>query len=131
HGKKFYKKDEILNVEFDYIIIAVQDRRTTWEIRECLISYYGISGEKIIPFSIYAKSEIVENIIVERKRVDGVILGNSHACYGYLPDYLDGEFINLACPKQDIYCSCKAFQRFMEKNNSAIEYIVFDLWDYN
>ena len=96
-----------------------------------LIEKYRIEEKKIIPFSIYAKSEIVENLTVTVNEVDGIILGNSHAYCGYITDYLDGRFINLACPSQGIYHNYKVFQRYCEKMTTDLRYIVFDLYDYN
>ena len=131
HNKKFYKIETINMIKFDYIIIAVQERKTSWEIRKMLIEKYRIEEKKIIPFSIYAKSEIVENLTVTVNEVDGIILGNSHAYCGYITDYLDGRFINLACPSQGIYHNYKVFQRYCEKMTTDLRYIVFDLYDYN
>ena len=56
HNKKFYKIETINMIKFDYIIIAVQERKTSWEIRKMLIEKYRIEEKKSIPFSIYAKS---------------------------------------------------------------------------
>jgi len=132
-GKTFYKLDAIRNVNFDYIIITVQERKTAWEIRQKLVNDYNIDGRKIIPFSIYAKNGIVENEL-NTKEVQGIILGNSHAYHGYLPDCLDEDFVNLSCPSQGIYHNYKAFSIYSNDNMSILKrlkYIVFDLYDYN
>lgn len=116
---------------FDYIIIAVQERKTAWEIRNSLINKYGIDKRKIIPFSIYAKSEIVENFMLDQKDMEGIILGNSHAYHGILPSYLDGQFVNLSCPSQGIYHNYKVFQKYCTNITENLKYVVFDLYDYN
>lgn len=132
NGKKFYKVDEISNVKFDYVIITARDRRVTWEIRQSLINKYGIENRKIIPFSVWAKNEIVEN--TKANDICGIILGNSHAYHAYLPDYLDEKFVNISCPSQDIYHNYKAFQKYLKYCGNTIKqlkYVIFDLYDYN
>lgn len=131
-GKKFYKVDEINNIIFDYIIITIRDRRVAWEIRQSLINDYGIEDRKIIPFSVWAKNEIVEN--TRENNICGIILGNSHAYHAYLPDYLDEKFVNISCPSQDIYHNYKVFQKYLKLHENTIKklkYIIFDLYDYN
>lgn len=134
HGKKFYKLDEINEVCFDYVIITVWERHTAWKIKQVLVDNYGIDDRKIIPYSVYARNEIVENIDVNKQDICGVILGNSHAYHAYLPDYLDGEFINVACPNQDIYYNYKVLEKYLRncKNTAEkLKYVIFDLYDYN
>ncbi len=134
-GKKFFLPEEIKNVGYDFIIITTGERKTAWQIQQELVNNYDIEKEKIIPFAVYAKSEIVENTMTELKDIDGIILGNSHAFYSILPKYLNGKFISLACPSQDIYHNYMAFQRYVSKECSGggnnLKYIIFDLYDYN
>lgn len=113
NGKKFFQPKEIKNLNYDFIIITVSERKTAWQIQQDLINNYDVEKEKIIPFAIYAKSEIVENTMTALEDIDGIILGNSHAFHGILPEYLDGNFVNLACRSQDIYYNYKAFQRYV------------------
>lgn len=131
HNKKFYQLDMIKEVKFDYILIALQERKVAWEIKQLLINDYGINERKVIPFSIYAKNEIVENMMVVKNDVDGIILGNSHAYHGYQIDYLDGRFVNLSCPSQDIYYNYKVFEKYCGNVTKNLNYLVFDLYDYN
>lgn len=113
--KPFYKLEDLIKIDFDYIVIGIQDRKVTWTVAQNLIEKYGIAKEKIIPFSIWQESEIVENIRCEND-VQGIILGNSHAFYGYLTKFMKYKFINLACQSQGIYYNYRAYQRFMQKN---------------
>lgn len=134
NNKKFYKVDEISSIKFDYVVITVIERRTAWEIRQKLIHNYGIDEKKIIPFTVYAKNEIIENITGNIKDICGIILGNSHAYHAYLPHFLDERFINLSCPSQDIYHNYKAFQNYLKGHKNTIKklkYVIFDLYDYN
>ncbi len=110
----------------------MRERRVAWEIRQNLINKYNIDSRKIIPFSVYARNEIVENVRVND--ICGIILGNSHAYHAYLPEYLDEKFINISCPSQDIYHNYRAFQKYLRHYGNTIKtlkYIVFDLYDYN
>ena len=76
HGKAFYQLNEIRKLDFDYIVITIQNRKSAWKVMQSLISDYGIEKRKVIPFFIYAKSEKVENIITATEETDGIILGN-------------------------------------------------------
>lgn len=133
NGIRFFKLIDLQDISYDYIIITTRSREITWEIMNTLVNKYGIEKKKVIPYSIWEKSEIVENVEITSD-LEGIILGNSHAYFGFLPPCLNRQFVNLACPSQDIYYNCKAFEKFINKNVDLInkmKVIVFDLYDYN
>lgn len=131
--KQFIKPGDLKNIKFDYIVIAVLNRKITMKIQEKLVCECNIELAKIVPLSIWEKSEIVENVR-PANGLEGLVLGNSHARYGILTDYMSRKFINLACDSQDIYCNTKVYERFCDKYIELaknIKMIIFDLYDYN
>lgn len=136
-GVPFYELTELRNIKFDYIVITTSSRTVALEIKKILIHYYQIDVEKIIPFCLYADVEIykiMKTKICQKERIKGIILGNSHARDGLLTDFLSLPFVNLATSSQDIYFNCRLFEICSERYKSELsklEYIIFDLYDYN
>lgn len=105
NGKNFYSVDKIRELSFDYVIITVCNRKVSWEIYNYLKDVYGIEEAKIIPFYLYARSELYYRRYYRYTgdKIERLIFGNSHAYYGFLTDYMSKKSLNLSCPCQDIY----------------------------
>lgn len=134
-GRDFYELSKLNDLDFDYLVITLKDRKTAWKIQEMLAGQYGVALEKIIPFYVYVNRE-VWNIKMhnrELEKVQGLIFGNSLAANGFLEEELDIPFINLAVPSQDLYFCYRVFCRCMEKYGErfcSLKYIIIDLYNY-
>lgn len=133
--KPFYKLESIRDIQFDYLIITIRNREISLHIMKELNNKYNIDNDKIIPFFVYANYQNYEiQLSKEAEDIEGIILGNSHATMGYLPEILDYRTVNLACSAQDIlsvlhtFLKCK--EEFYEKIKN-IKYILIDMYDYN
>lgn len=84
-GRDFYELSKLNDLDFDYLVITLKDRKTAWKIQEMLAGQYGVALEKIIPFYVYVNRE-VWNIKMhnrELEKVQGLIFGNSLAANGF------------------------------------------------
>lgn len=134
-GRVFYELSDLNDLDFDYLIITLKDRKTAWEIQEMLAGQYGVNMEKIIPFYVYVNREMwsIKMHNHELEKVQGLIFGNSLAATGFLEEELDIPFINLAVSSQDLYYCYRVFCRCMEQYGeqfSNLKYIVIDLYNY-
>lgn len=134
-GRIFYELHSVDNLDFDYVIITLKNRKAAWEIQKMLTVQYGIPLEKIIPFYVYANREVwrIKMHSCELEKIQGLILGNSFALTGFLEDELNIPFINLSVSSQDLYYCYRVFCQCMEqygKQLCSLKYIVIDLWNY-
>lgn len=133
-GLPFYQLSELKNITYDFIVITTKNHKVAIELREMLVSLYGIRYETIIPFILYCDTEIYK---IKRDKYTGLqcmILGNSHARDGILADYLPMPSVNLATSSQDIYFNTRIFELCLAEHKDALsqlKYIIFDLYDYN
>jgi len=140
NNRRFYKPEELVSVEFDFIIIGIG----AYKIRESIfldLVKYGVKAEKIIDFyGIYLR-EYSQALDIPIKRVDrvikdnyeGIILGISHAAFGINPQYLDKKFCNLAVSSQDLYYNLRTLQivkQKYEKRFRKLQYAIIDMYDY-
>lgn len=140
HGRPFFEVKEIPQISFDYLIITMSDRKVSLKVKETLIKEYQIPENKIIPYSAIMETQHwkIKSRLYDSREIRGIILGNSHAAYGFLEDYLEIPFMNLAIPSQDIFCSCATMDKLLEMRlgvekkciGESIQFIVFDLYDY-
>ncbi len=132
---RFYPIDKVKEIDFDFIVITIKDRKTAWEVFNLLQNDYNIKREKIVPFYIYARSELYYRRYCKNKddEIEGIILGNSHAHCAFLTEFMSRKFVNLASPSQDIYCNYKILLECKKNINKfkRIKYLIFDLYDYN
>lgn len=135
NAKPFVKRNELINAEFDYLIITATNPKTARKIKQSLISETGIKDEKIIPYFVYAPRDLItilaKNNDFTASAPDGVILGNSHARDAYLPSLLGGNAINLAVSSQDIAYNIEVFWKFVKICGKMPQWVIFDLYDYN
>lgn len=134
-GKEFYELCDVGNLDFDYLIITLKDRKIAWEIQEMLTEQYGVSLDKIIPFYVYANRELwnIKMSRYELEKIQGLIFGNSLAATGFLEEDLDIPFINLAVSSQDLYYSYRVFSQCIKEYGERfcnLKYIVIDLYNY-
>lgn len=138
NGRRFYPLEELKESGVDYIILAMENRKTCQEISAVLNSKYGIDENRVIDFWHFYYATLSVNLadyrVLEMKEnIDGVILGLSHGEVGIHTDYLTGEWCNLAISSQDIYSNCKVFRYVYEKYTekfTALKYVIFDLFDW-
>lgn len=134
-GKAFYPLKNIHKLDFDYILITIQERKVALEVYRMLITQYEIPENCIIPFYVYANYEryLLKLKKCEPEKIRGLIFGNSYAECGYLEDELYISFLNLAVSSQDIYYNYKTFQSCIKKYGERLKnlsYIIIDLYDY-
>lgn len=135
HGKPFYKLEEISKADYDYLIITISNRKTSLNVKDMLIKEYNIPEHKIIPYSAIMETQHwkIKSKIYDFANIKGIILGNSHAAFGFLEEYLDIPFVNLAVPSQDIFYNCAMINELLDANligEKEIKFVVFDLYDY-
>lgn len=133
--RAFFKLCNLNDLDFDYLIITLKDRKTAWEIQEMITRRYGVAFEKIIPFYVYVNRELwnIKMHNCELEKVQGLIFGNSLAATGFLEEELDIPFINLAVSSQDLYYCYQVFCQCMEQYGNrfnSLKYIVIDLYNY-
>lgn len=136
NGKPFYMLKDITDKNWDYIIITIRTREMAWEIYQMLIGEYGIDAQKVIPYFVYANSEMFEIRMSENRerKIECLVFGNSHALFGILADYLPFSGVNLCCKGQDIYYNYIVWRRTIDKYSKIlkkVQTIIIDLYDYN
>lgn len=69
----------------------------------------------------------------KNEKIDGVILGISHALLGINPAYLSGNWRNLAVSGEDLYYHYKTLEKYADCYSDMIghlKYVVIDMYDY-
>lgn len=135
-GKPFYVPKRLGEIDFDYLVIAVRDRKTAYHIYEMLTGEYGLEKDKVIPFYVYANGELWDYCMAHAdvENVEGLIFGTSYAQHGILTDYLSANFENLAVPSTDLYATLETFRACIDKYGNKLKklkYIIIDMFDYN
>lgn len=130
----FVPADKLCELDFDYIIIAVDNRSTSEKIKKELENIYGISAEKIVDCRQILNGQKVDNIMkFSTTEYSGIILGNSHVAKGVNPKYLVGPWCNLAISSEDIYYHLVTLkicrERYWERIKK-LKYLIIDMWDY-
>ncbi|WP_294345357.1 hypothetical protein [uncultured Clostridium sp.] len=143
NGLNVYSKESINDLNFDYIVIAIEStevRKVAYEDLKQL----GIESKKIVDFfDIYMEcysykldipvkkiDRIMSNV---NKPLDGIILGISHGLCGINPKYLQKNFCNLAIPSQDLYYNLKQLKHLIKNYREKVEnlqYVVIDMFTY-
>lgn len=132
--KPFYTLKTIYNLDYDYIVITIRERKEAWRVYKLLIEN-GVYSKKIIPFYVCANYELYDIKLRNHKleNIKGLIFGNSHATFGYLEENMFVPFLNFAIPSADIYYNYKVFDKcvmnYGEKLNN-LQYIIIDMFDY-
>lgn len=137
-GIPFYRIDELNKAECDFIVITTINRKNAKKISDMLVEKCPDKSNQIISYHMYSISENYKIKINYSKQTnetyEGIILGNSHARDGILPNYLNHKFINLSFSGQDLYYNFQILKVCLKDENTLfknLKYIVWDLWDYN
>ncbi|HAP20920.1 MAG TPA: hypothetical protein DCR27_06550, partial [Lachnospiraceae bacterium] len=133
-GLHFYNRKELKKTDFDCIIIALGNRNVSDCIKDELVQE-GIGAERIIDFRQLFARQKVDKVMYKSKneRVDGIILGLSHALHGVNPTYLFGVWKNLATASEDLYYHYKVLKRCADYYPfviSDLQYAIIDMYDY-
>lgn len=133
-GYKYYKLHELEYVEYDYIVLALNGRKISEEIKEKLVKDYHVKKERIADFfEMYAEQKIDKVMTVCKEKCDGLILGISHAALGINPLYLNGVWKNLANGSEDIFYHYQVIKRCVTNyapNIENMKYAIIELYDY-
>ncbi len=135
YGKyKFYKCTDLIDLDFDYVIVTSRDRKNHDDIIKFLHEI-GISKNKIVSFFEIFHEEKIDKVFKCLKTIqhEGVILGLSHAAKGINPKYLDGEWLNLATSAEDIYYHFEVLKKYYNRyvlDANKVKYVVIDMYDY-
>ena len=133
-GLNFYDRKSLGKLNYDYIVLALSNRYVSEKIKEELI-HEGTAPQKIIDFRQLFTRQKVDKVMYNSKdeKVDGVILGLSHALFGINPTYLPGVWKNLAMPGEDLYCHYKILRKCVDcyfDRIKDLKYAVLDMYDY-
>ena len=139
-GKKFYKPNELANLDFDIIIIVIKAFGDCVDVEENLINL-GIESKKIIPLYKFMKNISIikqnENLIDlsfdKELNLEGMIFGISYGEYGINPKYLKHKFYNFCRSSQDLYYTLLQLKYIKQKYKHKIDklkYIVLDMYNY-
>lgn len=136
-GKPFYTPEKLATIDFDFLIIAVRNRKEAWKLFELLTGdKYGLPETKVIPFYVYANGEYWDFCMAHAdvENVEGLVFGTSYARYGILQQCLSRKFVNLSVPSQDLYSDWETFKMCIKKYGDRLKkmkYIMIDMYDYN
>ncbi|MBB6714149.1 SGNH/GDSL hydrolase family protein [Clostridium gasigenes] len=138
---RFYKLEELNSVDYDYIILAIDNAKACEVIIKYLTTKFKIDSSKIVDFyHLYndgVSTQKVDRVMQDpnkKEGYEGIILGVSHSALGINPKLLKGNFCNLATSSQDIYYNLKTLEYCMENYQNKIEnlkYVILDVFDYN
>ncbi len=130
----FVPVGKLCELNFDYIIIAIENRIAADEIKKKLENVYGINAEKIIDCKQILNGQKVDNIMrLSDMNYSGIILGNSHAAKAINARCLTGSWCNLSNGSEDIYYHLVTLkicrERYWERIKK-LKYLIIDMWDY-
>lgn len=139
-GKKFYKPNELLDLDFDIIIIVIKTFVGCIDVEESLISL-GIENKKIIPLYKFMKyisimkqdKNLIDTYLNKASNVEGLIFGISYGEYGINPKYLNHKFYNFCRSSQDLYYTLiqlKYIKQNYKDKIKSLKYIVLDMYNY-
>ncbi len=78
--------------EFDYIVLVVQNRNVSDDITNNLVHKYGIARHKLVNIhALLAETKVDRVMGAVRGKLDGLVLGISHAVVGINPTLLVGR----------------------------------------
>lgn len=134
NGRKFYCLEELASADFDYIITVVQDRNTHEAIAGNLVNTYGVDKNKVVNIhALLADTKLHKVMDCNKNKLDGIVLGISHAMMGINPRLLEGNWKNLSSGSEDLYYHYKVLQRCVEEYPEALSdlsSIIIDMYDY-
>lgn len=130
----FVPANELQRLDFDYIIISVENRNLSDELKKELANKHGINAEKIVDCRQILNGQKVDNIMnFSDINFSGIILGNSHAAKAINSRCLTGSWCNLSNGSEDIYYHFVTLKICKERYGERIKklkYLIIDMWDY-
>lgn len=137
--KKFYTVEELTNIDFDFIIIAISSKQGSFNVKSKLINM-GINESKIITAQDYIKytnylkcsKKHVINMKVDNM-IEGIILGISYGQAGIVPEILGKNFYNLALGSQDLFYNLqqiKLLKKYRPQLIKDLKYVIIDMYNY-
>ena len=136
HGRPFLKPEDIHEFQYDIVVVTLYDLKAIQAICKSLVNQYMVPANKIIAFWYIVNHEIYRYKLETYPLADieGIILENSHAAYGFLERRMKHQVLNLAVPSQDLYCEKEVLRVCLEEYGEklkSLQYIVIDLYDYH
>ena len=119
NGKKFIPLGELLNFEFDYILLSSHSKITQEDMRKNL-SLHNIPSEKIVAFTMLsqpARSEsfdLIADIHDYYQEERGLIFGLSYSAYGILKKMLKTPYYDCSVSSLDLYYNFQIYM-YMKK----------------
>lgn len=130
-NRRFYKPNELLNADFNVIIIAVGNLTIADKIEKNLIGL-GISSGKIINFYKYYRNNfnIYDEIIKgEKNDYQSIILGLSHSFCGISKKHFKYKPLKLSTPMQDLYYNLKKLKEYSDIIRRCRS-VIIDMYTY-
>lgn len=141
NGKKFYKPNELKNVKFDKVIIAINKIVDCIEVEKSLTEI-GINKSKIITIYRFLKyiyelknnSSLIDKTFTKSEsKVEGMVFGLSYGAMAIVPKYLNFNCYNFCRGSQDLYYTLAQIKYIKEKYKNKIsdlKYIILDMYTY-
>lgn len=131
NNRKFYKPDQLINADFDIIIIAVGKLTIADSIEKKLIGL-GIAYDKIINFyKIYRRQFNIYEEIIKFEKIDyeSIILGLSHSFLGISKKYFKHQPLKLSTQMQDLYYNLKKLEKY-DYLIKQCKSVIIDMYTY-
>ncbi len=136
-GMPFIPPCQLCHWEFDYILLAAQQKAARMEIRQSLLSY-GIPIEKVIePMILLRKNaekctlDLIEDIRCHYRGECGLIFGLSYSRKGICKKELKMPFYDCSLPGLDLYYNLRVYTYMVEKGLLANLKLVLFVFPYN
>lgn len=129
--KRFYRPNELLNIDFDIIIIAVGDLTIASKIEKYLLEL-EIGVEKIMNFYKHYRSNfnIYDEVIkFEKSDYKSIILGLSHSFCGISKKHFKYSPLKLSTPMQDLYYNLKKLEKY-DYVIKQCKRVIIDMYTY-
>lgn len=138
-GIKGISPERIGLLDFEYVLLIWEDEESREELTRLLIGISGIPQDKIIDFCwLYRLSLVMPKVkkLMQNpnyKKLDGLVLGMSHAECGIVSKMLPGVACNVATGAQDLFYNYKVLEYLNEnypERICSLKYVIIDMWDY-
>lgn len=115
NGKKILSPEALVDVEYDFILLAPRGVINRKNIHDQLIKF-GINEEKIIDFYDFLNPiEYRLKTLEENTRYETIVTGLSYALHGLNTDYITSKTMMLSFEGQDLYYDYKLLKMVLNK----------------
>lgn len=141
NNKIFYKPSELIDLDFDILIIAINKMTDCLEVEKYLLNI-GINKYKIVPLykiiKFISKIKCTSNYIEESLKnnnihIEGLCFGLSYGQVAIIPKYLDFNLYNFCLGSQDLYYTLQQI-RYLKKEHreklNNLKYVLLDMYNY-